>query len=205
VALTIPDRVVVFDYGEVISHSPGNHDREQLLLAAGLSADQLFPAYDRYRHDLDRGTLSIVDYWTKIGSELGVEWSLAQIQELWAIDFRSWISIDTGTAEVIRDLADGGTRIAILSNAGFDFGSPLRFSPIGRLFERVFISAEMDALKPEADIYLTVANDLGITPGEMVFIDNKSINTDAAATLGITVHHFTGSAGLRDFLAALAN
>jgi putative hydrolase of the HAD superfamily len=205
VPLTIPDRVVVFDYGEVISHSPGNHDREQLLQVAGLTADELFPAYDRYRHDLDRGSLSIVEYWNRIGSDLGVEWSLAQIQELWAIDFRSWISIDLGSAEIIRDLADGGTRIAILSNAGYDFGSPLRFSPIGRLFERVFISAEMDALKPDPAIYLTVAEDLGITPAEMVFIDNKRENTDGAATLGITVHHFTGAPGLRDFLTALAN
>ena len=32
---------------------------------------------------------------------------------------------------------------------------------------------------------------------QMVFIDNKSVNTDAAAALGITVHHFTGRPRLR--------
>jgi putative hydrolase of the HAD superfamily len=204
VPLTIPDRVVVFDYGEVISISPGAHDREQLLAVAGLTADQLFPAYDRYRDALDRGDLSIVDYWRQIGTELGVEWSFARIQQLWAADFRTWITVDPGTVEIITELADGGTRIAILSNAGFDFGSPLRFSPLGRLFERVFISAEMNALKPEAAIYLEVAGELGITPAEMVFVDNKSVNTDGAAALGMTVHHFTGAAGLREFLVGLA-
>jgi hypothetical protein len=37
----------------------------------------------------------------------------------------------------------------------------------------------------------------------MVFIDNKSVNTDAAAALGMTVHHFTGVAGLDAFLRSL--
>jgi putative hydrolase of the HAD superfamily len=38
----------------------------------------------------------------------------------------------------------------------------------------------------------------------MVFIDNKSVNTDAAAALGITTHHFTSVAGLDAFLRSLA-
>jgi putative hydrolase of the HAD superfamily len=63
----------------------------------------------------------------------------------------------------------------------------------------------MDALKPEPAIYLEVASELGITPEEMVFIDNKSVNTDAAAALGITVHHFTDAGGLREFLTSLAS
>jgi putative hydrolase of the HAD superfamily len=99
----------------------------------------------------------------------------------------------------------GGTRIALLSNAGFDFVSPLTFSPIGALFERVFVSAELGLLKPDPAIYLRVASELGITPAEMVFVDNKSVNTDAAAALGITTHHFVGVAGLRGFLESLAS
>ena len=71
---------------------------------------------------------------------------------------------------------------------------------MGQYFERIFVSAEMNALKPEPAIYLEVAEELGITPEQMVFIDNKSVNTDAAAALGITVHHFTGVEGLSKFL-----
>jgi putative hydrolase of the HAD superfamily len=98
----------------------------------------------------------------------------------------------------------GGTRLALLSNAGFDFSDPFRFSPMGKYFERVFVSAEMNAMKPEPAIYLEVATELGITPQQMVFVDNKSVNTDAAAALGVTVHHFTGVDGLASFLSSLA-
>jgi putative hydrolase of the HAD superfamily len=205
VALTIPDRVVVFDYGEVISVSPTEADRAELLAAAGVPAELLWPSYEHHRHALDRGTLRVTEYWQQIATEVGVVWTESDIHRLWTIDFRSWITVEPGTFELIVELAEGGTRLAILSNAGFDFGSPLRFSPLGRYFERVFISAEMDQLKPDPAIYLEVADELGITPNEMVFIDNKSVNTDAAAALGATVHHFTGVAGLREFLTSLAD
>ena len=38
----------------------------------------------------------------------------------------------------------------------------------------------------------------------MVFVDNKAINTEAAAALGVAVHHFTGVDGLVAFFEDLA-
>jgi HAD superfamily hydrolase (TIGR01509 family) len=75
---------------------------------------------------------------------------------------------------------------------------------MARFFERVFVSAELNLLKPEPEIYLAAAAGLGIAVDQLVFIDNKSVNTDAAAALGATVHHFTGVRGLREFLTALS-
>jgi putative hydrolase of the HAD superfamily len=205
VPLRILDRVVVFDYGEVISRSPSEIDRAELLAAAGAEPDAFWPSYWSHRDELDHGTLSITDYWLTIAGEIGATWSASDIQRLWAADFRSWISVEPGTVELLADLRAGGTRLALLSNAGFDFSDPLRFSPMGQYFERIFISAEMNSLKPDPEIYLEVATELGITPRQMVFIDNKSVNTDAAATLGITVHNFTGVDGLAAFLESLSS
>ncbi|MDB5621364.1 HAD-IA family hydrolase [Tardiphaga sp.] len=202
--LYIPNRVVVFDYGEVISLSPTPADRSALLSVADVAAEPFWAAYDRHRDDLDRGTLDVPAYWQRVADDVGAAWSASDVHRLWAADFRGWISVEPGTLDLIVELRDGGTRLAILSNAGFDFGSPLRFSPMGRYFERVFVSAEMDALKPEPAIYLEAAAQLGIAMEDMVFIDNKVVNTDAAAALGATAHHFTGVAELREFLSGLA-
>jgi putative hydrolase of the HAD superfamily len=204
VPLYIPNRVVVFDYGEVISLSPTPADRSALLSVADVAAEPFWAAYDRHRDDLDRGTLDVPAYWQRVADDVGAAWSASDVHRLWAADFRGWISVEPGTLDLIVELRDGGTRLAILSNAGFDFGSPLRFSPMGRYFERVFVSAEMDALKPEPAIYLEAAAQLGIAMEDMVFIDNKAVNTDAAAALGATAHHFTGVAELREFLSGLA-
>jgi putative hydrolase of the HAD superfamily len=204
VPLRILDRVVVFDYGEVISQSPSESDRAELVRIAGIPADRFWDRYWAHRDLLDRGDLSVTDYWHTIASEVGASWGPGVVQRLWAADFRSWVSVEPGTIELLADMHAGGTRLALLSNAGFDFSDPFRFSPMGQYFERIFVSAEMNALKPEPAIYLEVAAELGITPERMVFIDNKSVNTDAAAALGITVHHFTGVDSLAAFLGSLA-
>jgi putative hydrolase of the HAD superfamily len=204
VPLRILDRVVVFDYGEVISRSPSDRDRDELLALAGADAEPFWASYWSHRDALDRGDLSVTDYWGTIAVEVSADWTPGTVQQLWAADFRSWISVEPGTVDLLASMHEGGTRLALLSNAGFDFADPFRFSPMGQYFERIFVSAEMNALKPEPEIYLEVAAELGITAAQMVFIDNKSVNTDAAAALGITVHHFVGVPGLAAFLATLA-
>lgn len=204
-AIPIPDRVVLFDYGEVISVSPTAADRAVLLTIAGVPEEPFWAAYWRHRDDLDGGRVSIPAYWARLADELGASWSPATVHALWVADFRSWLSLAPGTLDLIAELHAGGTRVALLSNAGFDFAGPFRFSPMAQYFERMFVSAEMNTVKPDPAIYLEVADELGITPQQLVFIDNKSVNTDAAAALGATVHHFTAVAGLRSFLEGLAS
>lgn len=203
-SLSIPGRTVVFDYGEVISRSPSAADRAALLAVSGCEAQPFWDSYWRHRDGLDQGTTSVVEYWSRVAHDVGATWSASRVHELWVADFRSWWSLEPGTLDLIERLHEGGTRLAILSNAGFDFASGFRFSPLGQFFERVFVSAEMDAIKPDPAIYHEVAHELGIELTDMVFIDNKSINTDAAAALGVTVHHFTGVDGLAAFLQELA-
>lgn len=201
----IRDRVVVFDYGEVISRRPSDEARSTLLGIAGVAEGPFWTSYDAHRDGLDRGTTSIRDYWRLVAADTGAEWSEATIHELWVADFTSWISVEPATFDVIADLHAGGTRVALLSNAGFDFASPFRFSPIAQFFERMFISAEMLRIKPDAEIYREVAAGLGITCGQMVFVDNKQTNVDGAKALGITGHLYLGAPELRRFLESLAD
>ena len=203
-SISIPDRVVVFDYGEVISHTPSAADQAVLVEISGCDAEQFWTTYWRHREGLDKGTTGIVDYWSLVAADLGASWTASKVHELWVADFRSWFSVETRTLDLIGELRDGGTRVALLSNAGFDFSGPFRLSPMGQLFERVFVSAEMDAVKPDPSIYVETAAELGIALEQMVFIDNKSENTDAAAALGVTTHHFTGVEGLDAFLRSLS-
>jgi len=204
VSISIPGRVVVFDYGEVISRSPSDADRAVLVSIAGCHDSEFWEAYWSHRDGLDQGTTSIPEYWALVAADLGVTWRASTVHALWIADFRSWWSLEPGTLDLIEELHDGGTRLAILSNAGFDFSSPFRRSPMSSFFERVFVSAEMDAIKPDPAIYSEVAAELGIPLDAMVFIDNKKPNSDAAAALGVTAHHFTDVEGLDAFLRSLA-
>lgn len=203
--IRIPDRVIVFDYGEVISVSQSEADRAALVEISGLEAGLFWELYDRYREDLDQGVTLPAEYWNRVARAAGVEWAPAQLQLLWAADIRSWISVEPGTVQLLAALHGGGTRVALLSNAGFDFSDPFRHSPMAAYFERMFVSAEMGLIKPDPEIYRVTARELGIPLEQMVFIDNKKINVDSAVALGVTGHVFTTVAELRAFLESLAS
>jgi len=205
VNIRIPDRVIVFDYGEVISVSQSEADRAALVEISGLDTELFWQLYDRYREDLDQGVTLPREYWNLIARDAGVEWSPARLQQLWAADIRSWISVEPGTVQLLAELHAGSTRVALLSNAGFDFSDPFRHSPMAAYFEAMFVSAELGLIKPDPEIYRVTSRELGIELEQMVFIDNKKINVDAAVALGVTGHVFTTVAELRDFLESLAS
>ncbi|MET3450282.1 HAD family phosphatase [Curtobacterium sp. 1544] len=203
-SLFLPGRVVVFDYGEVISRTP-HASRAALVAATGVPADELFPVYQELRHDLDRGDLSVLDYWRAIAARTGRTWSTTDIHRFWAIDFTGWFEVEPETLAIVEELHDAGTRVALLSNAGFDFGDPYRRSPMGSLFETVVVSAEEHVLKPDASIYRDTCARLGIDAAQMVFVDNRAENAAGAEAIGAVGHHYTSPAGLRAFLQGLAD
>ncbi len=202
--ISLAPRVVVFDYGEVISLEPTDADRAALVARAGVDAEPFWTAYWAHREPLDQGTLSIADYWNSVASDLGVEWDAVDVHELWALDHRGWLSVDPGTLRVLHALADGGTRLALLSNAGADFSGWLRSGSFGPLFERVFVSGELGLVKPNADIYEHVIAELGITPADLLFVDNKSENVEGARAVGGDGFVFTDAAALEAWLRSLA-
>ena len=202
-SISLPGRVVVFDYGEVISRSPSDEDRARIVAAAGVPAEDLWRAYDADRDRLDQGLISTTEYWLGIGAACGREWDLPMAQLLWTLDFRGWTTVEPEVVRVLTDLVAGGTRIALLSNAAPDYGSPFRFSPIGALFEQAFVSGELLLLKPDPAIYRHAARSLGVDPVSVVFIDNRAVNVRGAESIGITGHVYTDPVSLRGFLESL--
>lgn len=202
--LTVSDRTVVFDYGQVISKDPSEADRAALAALAGVAEPVFWPAYERHRDELDRGGLDVAEYWRRVAADCGTAWDDVTVRLLWVADFRSWLSIDPDVAAVLGDLVAGGTRLALLSNAGADFGSYLRHGGLADLFEVVVVSGELGVIKPDAEIFRHTARELGVPLEALVFVDNKQANVDGAAAVGITAHLFTGADALRGFLVSLA-
>ncbi len=208
--LSLPGRTVIFDYGEVISLSQSRADREVIENLAGVAGDdtaagRFWAAYQAHRDGLDQGVGGVAAYWRAIAGQTGAQWDEARVHQLWAADFRSWLSVNPGTIEVLADLRAGGTRLALLSNAGPDYGSYFRRGPLGDFFAGCYVSGELGLLKPEPEIFQHVLDDLRISPAEAVFTDNRADNVAGAEALGITGHVFTAPDELRAFLTSLAH
>ena len=204
--ISIPGRTIIFDYGDVISLTQSAADQAVIERLADVDggAEKFWRAYSAHRDGLDLGSAGVAAYWQAIADELGTTWDEARVHELWVADFRSWLSVNPAVIEVLSDLRAGGTRLALLSNAGPDYGSYFRHGPLGVYFEACYVSGELGLLKPSAEIYRHVLGSLSVTPAEAVFIDNRAANVSGAEAIGITGHVFTTPAALRSFLTALA-
>jgi len=204
--ISLPGRTVIFDYGEVISFSQSAADRAVIEQLAGVEghAEKFWRAYSAHRDGLDQGSAGVAAYWQAVADEIGTAWDEARVHELWVADFRSWLSVNPAVIEVLSGLRAGATRLALLSNAGPDYGSYFRHGPLGVFFEACYVSGELDLLKPYPEIYRHVLDSLSVTPAEAVFIDNRASNVAGAEAIGITGHVFTTAAALRSFLTGLA-
>ena len=202
-SLSLTPKTVIFDYGDVISLPQSPADRAIIERLAGVDPEKFWPSYWAHRLELDLGIDGSRAYWATIAAETGADWDEARLCELWIADLRSWMSVNPAVVEVLAALRAGGTRLALLSNAGPDYGSYLRHGLLGGYFDAVYVSGELKLLKPDPEIYQYVLADLGIPAAEAVFVDNRADNVRAAQELGITGHVFTDPGTLRAFLKSL--
>ena len=57
-------------------------------------------------------------------------------------------------------------------------------------FEETYLSYEMHDAKPNKSIFEKMLNEANLLPEETLFIDDSGANCQAAASLGIQVHHY---------------
>ena len=96
----------------------------------------------------------------------------------------------TSTSELIGQLKNAGYKLYVLSNMSFEFISDFRKYPILKQFDGEVISCYYNLIKPERAIYELITNKFGLNPAETIFIDDKPVNTVAAADFGFNVFDF---------------
>jgi putative hydrolase of the HAD superfamily len=202
--LSLSPLTVIFDYGDVISLPQSPADKGVLEELAGVDPDKFWASYQAHRPEVDLGVEGVAAYWAQIAADTGARWDNGRVHQLWVADMRSWMTVNPDVAATLSDLRAGGTRLALLSNAGADYGGYFRHGILGAYFDACYVSGELAMLKPDAAIYQHVLADLGITAAQAVFIDNREDNVRGAQALGITGHVFTSAARLRSFLESLA-
>lgn len=62
---------------------------------------------------------------------------------------------------------------------------------VSDIFERIFLSYEMNLRKPDKEIFRQLMTVSGISPEDTLFIDDNAANIEAAQQLGISTFHET--------------
>ena len=194
--------LVLFDLDDVLCRYDRARRIRMLAAMAGLSPAEVERRIwgDGFEGAADAGVLDANAYLGGFSARLGI----AMSRESWAHARRAGMTPWPDALELVARVKTQ-VPVAVLSNNGFLFAQTLDilFPELIPLFgERLFVSAAYGTKKPDPAIYARVLADLGATPAETLFVDDKPWNVRGAQAAGLNGHVFGGVADLGHWLEA---
>ncbi|HEX3967757.1 MAG TPA: HAD family phosphatase [Edaphobacter sp.] len=185
-------KAVLFDYGMVLSASPDPAAWSRIRTITGLNEDILHREYWAHRHAYDRGELSGIAYWNKAAAGAGIVLTPTQITDLLAADTDLWSQLNPPMLEWAKRLQRAGIPTGILSNMpdAMERGLRAKHSWIEDFNHNTW-SHSLKLAKPESAIYLHAAEGLTTAPADILFLDDKQENIDAALAVGMQAIRYT--------------
>ena len=203
-------KAIIFDMGGVLVDLDKKRCIKNFKERAGLdSIEEILDCYHQkgFFHDLEGGLLTVEEFYEEALKISRPGATAEDIKE-------SFCSLLTGVPQYKADLLNElkeNYDLYILSNNNTittDFAAGL-FEAAGApysIFKELFISCEMKLQKPSPEIYREVISRVGCEPGEILFIDDSRVNTDAASALGIRgVYYNPATDNLRDTVYSVLN
>jgi putative hydrolase of the HAD superfamily len=189
-------RAVISDFGGVLTtpliNSFTAYQRESGIELADLGkAMAAVMEEDGGRHplfELEKGNVTEEEFTRRLGAALG-----KPLDSMRATYFEN-LHPNEPMIELMRELRDGGMRMALLTNNVREW-EPLwraKLPDVDEIFEVIVDSAFVGMRKPEPDIYALTVERMGggLRPEDCLFLDDVEVNCDAARELGMTVVHF---------------
>jgi len=181
-----PIKAVLFDYGMVLSGAPDPTAWTRMLSITGLSEEILHREYWAHRHAYDRGDLNAESFWHKAASGAGIVLTPKQFADLVAADTDFWSTLNPPMLAWVDQLQRAGIPTGILSNMpdAMEAGLRARHEWI-ESFDHHTWSHAVNLAKPEPEIYHHAAQGLQTPPENILFLDDRSENIEAALAAGM--------------------
>ncbi len=183
--------VVLFDIGGVIVKWKDEWLYKDVAKKFGLSEVLLVNEGKKELSHLRLGKISEPEMWQRIGAKINSK-ELSNIKESLIHDiFKSRISIDESIFTIIKQLQKKNIKIGILSNTTLVTHSIVEELIDMSYFDYQFLSYRIGREKPDEKIFEYVTEQLPYSKKEILFIDDKISNVNAAKEFGIKAIHFT--------------
>jgi 2-haloacid dehalogenase len=104
-----------------------------------------------------------------------------------------------GIGEIVDDLDTRGVPLFAITNFSADFWEPFaaKEAAFFARFRDIVVSGREKLLKPDPAIYYLALRRFGLRAEEALFVDDRLINVEGAAAVGMKAHLFTDAADLR--------
>lgn len=176
-------RAVFFDLGGVIVRTEFQAPRQRLAERFGMDYEDIdkivFGSPTAARASV--GEITEEEHWLQVMKILKLPAAEARSVQK---EFFAGDVIDRGLLEYLRSLKPG-YKVGAISNAWSGLRQYMEREKFADVFDAIVISAEVGAAKPEPKIFLYALDQLGVSPGEAVFVDDVSENVEASKKLGL--------------------
>jgi putative hydrolase of the HAD superfamily len=182
---------VILDYGEVLCLQPKTEALQRMAVVFGLEPERFFDVYIPSRGPYDHGLVTEEEYWTSFGEGLGTSLDSLTISKLRSWDTEMWSEVSPEMTDWVARLAAAGMTTALLSNMQHDMAAYARknFGWL-RHFRHEILSCEVGLIKPDPAIFHLSIKRMGVRPEEILFVDDREANVNAARETGIVAVQF---------------
>ena len=179
-------RAVVFDYGNVLSLEQTLEDMKSMALVCGIPHERFSELYWKLRPPYDRGDIDGPAYWTAVVAQQELSLRRDQIATLIKLDNESITRPNQGAVQWAELLHHEGFPLSLLSNMPLELSRHVTKSfPSLSTFEHLVYSCDYGSIKPDLAIYRSCFELLKTAPQDILYLDDRAENVEAAAGLGI--------------------
>jgi putative hydrolase of the HAD superfamily len=194
---------ILWDVGGVLLTNGWDHrERAAVLSRFNVNAAEFEERHPEANDAWEKGLITVEEYLHRTVFREPRSFSLEDFVEAMKAESRV---LEDSALEILADLAaTADVDLGILNNEARELND-YRIEEFGfrGYFDFFFSSCYVGLRKPDAQIYRLALDVLQCEPGEVVFIDDRAGNAEAAAALGIHAIHYQGSEGLAHALAEL--
>ncbi len=183
-ALSAAPQAIVFDFGGVLTTEPNREVVVQFLRNTFDLSSEEFEKVNQQKKKAVQSGKTDEEFWLEHAKKTGIK-----LPSSWAKDFKSAMKQCIGINEKMFALVDRlkqkGLTVALLSNIDPRLSAYIREFGFYEPFNPCLLSCNIGLEKPDIKAYEYLLNELKLPAKDIVFIDDRLENIDAAKRAGL--------------------
>ncbi|MGE5041477.1 MAG: HAD family hydrolase [Candidatus Levyibacteriota bacterium] len=177
-------KVVLFDFGGVIYEHPKAVIPEVLSRIYNVPLEKAVSFYNTYKDDYYVGNISSDALIEALSRDFGSNLATAEVKDRWMKYYGEMSKTNPEILELIKKVKVG-RKVYLFSNTTEMSNAHNQNIGVYDLFDGLFMSFQQGVKKPNPEFYKKVLSQVGVSAGEVLFIDDSYDNLEPAKRLGI--------------------